>query len=178
MKYLNFAIFALALAIFPDVAKSASAPPPPGYEPSLAGDMAPGSVYPSQLPQYLPNGAVNLDEAWTQYGGARLYWNSVRIPKQLNLAGATWVDPALVPELNLQPQKTTVKKRVWRPAKRRVAVKKAVAKVKVPRRMTSRKLTTPAIPLPVAPVAPENNIAPLTAPGSMATTPIEPPRLQ
>lgn len=176
MKYLKLAFVALAFIALSQTAQSATQPVP-GYEPSLAGDLPPGSVYPSQLPNYLPNGAANLDEVWTRNGGARLYWNSVYIPKQLNLAGATWVDPALVPELNLQPQRTTVKK-TWRPAKRRAA-KRTVAKVKVPRRMTSRKLTTPAIPLPVAPVAPGATIAPLSAgPGAVASTPPEPPRLQ
>ncbi|MDE5879120.1 MAG: hypothetical protein K2G99_03725, partial [Desulfovibrio sp.] len=59
---------------------------------------------PPQLPAYLPNGAVNLDEAWIQDGGARLYWNTLLIPRQLKMAGATWVDPALVPPLFAPPQ--------------------------------------------------------------------------
>ena len=176
MKYLNFAFLIATLFIAPHFALAASQPVP-GYEPTLPQAQIQGGVYPEHLPNYLPNGAANLDEVWTQNGGARLYWNSVYIPRQLKLAGATWVDPALVPELNLQPQKAAVKK-TWRPAKRRVA-KRTVAKVKPPRRVASRKLTTPAIPLPVAPVSPGSDIQPLTAgPGAVATTPPEPPRLQ
>ncbi len=48
---------------------------------------------------YLPGGSINLDDVWTLNGGARMYWNSTRYPIQLNMAGQTWVDPALVPEL-------------------------------------------------------------------------------
>ena len=78
----------------------------PGY---LAGPQAPlvsspavgapVAPLPPHLPALLPSGGVNLDEAWIQDGGARLYWNTLVIPRQLRMGGASFVDPAAVPEL-------------------------------------------------------------------------------
>lgn len=177
MKHAKFIVLLLALALAPErVIAATPAQTAPGYEPTLGADVQ--GPYPASLPQYLPDGAVNLNEAWVLYGGARPYWNSVYIPRQLNLNGATWVDPASVPDLF---QRQQVQKRTWRPVTRKV-VRKRVAKAttKPPRRAVSRKLTPPAIPLPVTPVPQNNVIEPLTAVpgGAMATTPIEPPRLQ
>lgn len=62
----------------------------------------PPAVYvplPPRLPAFLPSGGANLDEAWIQDGGARLYWNTLVIPRQLRMGGARFVDPASVPEL-------------------------------------------------------------------------------
>lgn len=94
----------------------------PGY---LAGPQAPlvssptvGAPVvplPPHLPARLPSGGVNLDEAWIQDGGARLYWNTLVIPRQLRMGGASFVDPAAVPEL--LPVDSD---KVVRPARRRV----------------------------------------------------------
>lgn len=96
-----------------------AAPPMPGYDTQPSVEDAAGSgAYlgsPAYPPMTLPDGAVNLDDVWTEHGGARMYWNSTRYPIQLKLAGQTWVDPALVPELFTQ--KTTVKKK-YRPRRR------------------------------------------------------------
>lgn len=114
---------------------------------------------PPHLPQYLPNGAVNLDEIWTQDGGARLYWNDVLIPRELNMAGNSWVDPALVPQLI--PEKQTPVRRVWRRARTRPTT---IKKAKVPPKVASTALKTPAIPLPMTPVETEkSSIPPLKA---------------
>lgn len=107
---------------------------------------------PPQLPAYLPNGAVNLDEAWIEDGGARLYWNTLLIPRQLKMAGATWVDPALVPPLFAPPQQKQPRKR-WRAPRK--AAPRAVTTVKVPESVGSTALicvpaAPGAIPLPLS----------------------------
>lgn len=58
----------------------------------------------SSLPQTLPDGGANLNEAWVRHGGARLYWNTLMQPRQLRMAGASFADPAAVPELMASPQ--------------------------------------------------------------------------
>ncbi len=96
-----------------------AAPPMLGYDTQPSVEEAAGSGSwmgsPAYPPMTLPDGAINLDDVWTEHGGARMYWNSTRYPIQLKLAGQTWVDPALVPELFTQ--KTTVKKK-YRPRRR------------------------------------------------------------
>lgn len=136
----------------------------PMYDPNIPVEFGSGSSrplvpLPPHLPEYLPNGAINLDEVWIQDGGARLYWNTVIIPTQLKMGGATWIDPALVPQLF--PQKYTPPRRRYRSA-----AKSRAAKVKIPAGATSTSLTPPAIPLPVTPVVEEKqqqDIPPLTA---------------
>lgn len=133
---------------------------------------------PPQLPAYLPNGAVNLDEAWIQDGGARLYWNTLLIPRQLKMAGATWVDPALVPPLFAPPQATQPRKR-WRG--RRKAAPKPVTTVKVPDGVGSTALIcVPAapgvIPLPLAEAQtprPQAPATPVTAPPAAPAEPVK-----
>lgn len=39
--------------------------------------------------------ADTLYEVWTQYGGARLYYDALVRPRQLHMNGARWEDPAL-----------------------------------------------------------------------------------
>lgn len=160
----------------------------PGPNPDIpvqfgSGRSAPLVPLPPQVPPYLPNGATNLDYVWTQDGGARLYWNEVIIPKELKMGGASWIDPALVPELFPQRQ--------YRPAKRyytrRYAKKRSLQKAKVPPKVASTRLRSPspAIPLPVMPVkASKSNIPPLKAssarvsPAEQEVPTITPPRLQ
>lgn len=133
---------------------------------------------PPSFPAYLPNGAVNLDEAWIQDGGARLYWNMIVVPRQLKMNGAYWVDPALVPQLVIQPQKQPV---------RRYARKVAVKTSKAPANAASTALRTPAIPLPVEPVPGKTSVVPAPfspvqnrppATSNDLSTPVAPPRLQ
>lgn len=207
MKLKNFLPLFLALALSPTVAFSAAPySTQPGYEPSIPSQFPAqgGGGYPvalpPHLPEYLPNGAVNLDEAWIQDGGARLYWDTVIIPKQLKMAGATWIDPALVPQLF--PPQQPARKRYYR---RRARV--SPPKVVVPADAASTSLRSPAIPLPVTPVtenepakipplkatahksAPKKRATRRAAPKAAApaptvaatepdTTLIEPPRLQ
>lgn len=136
---------------------------------------------PPQLPAYLPNGAVNLDEAWIQNGGARLYWNTLLIPRQLKMSGATWIDPALTPQL-IQPQAAPARKRSYT---RRKAETKPTATVKAPEGAgaTSLKLMPPAsaaIPLPLtaagvaAPASPQAPTEPAKSAPSLPTSPTEP----
>lgn len=138
----------------------------PMYDPNIPVEFGAGTnrqlvPLPPHLPAYLPNGAINLDEVWTQDGGARLYWNTVIIPKELKMAGAYWIDPALVPNLVTQQQPGRVRRR-YRTAKIRRP------RVKIPANASSTSLTPPAIPLPVTPMSEERqaqtqSIPPLTA---------------
>ena len=132
---------------------------------------------PPQLPAYLPNGAVNLDEAWIQDGGARLYWNTLLIPRQLKMAGATWVDPALVPPL-FPPQQAKQPRKRWRAPRK--AAPKAVTTVKVPEGVGSTALIcVPAapgvIPLPLTEQTPRPAAPAVSAPAVAApAAPAEP----
>lgn len=168
MKLCLFYTIFFAFAIVPGVALAAQQSPPPGYEPSIPTQFSSqGGMVVQQFPEYLPNGAVNLDEAWILDGGARLYWNSVRVPQQINLAGQTWIDPASVPLLFPQKQPVQPRKRYYR---RRAKV----AKVKVPPNVASTALKSPAIPLPVTPVQETETTTtfpPLKAPHRRAAAP-------
>lgn len=62
---------------------------------------------PSSPPPTLPDGGANLNEAWVRHGGARLYWNTLMQPRQLRMAGASFADPAAVPDLMPSPQGQT-----------------------------------------------------------------------
>lgn len=153
---------------------------------------------PPQLPAYLPNGAVNLDEAWIQDGGARLYWNTLLVPRQLKMAGATWVDPALTPQLLEPPAKAAPRKR-WKA--RRKAAPKQVVTVKAPEGAGSTALicvpaapgllplpfpTTAKAAAPAAPTAPAEPAkaaptppaAPATPTAQAPTMPVPAPPLQ
>ena len=121
---------------------------------------------PPQLPAYLPNGAVNLDEAWIQDGGARLYWNTLLIPRQLKMAGATWIDPALVPPLFAPPKQPAQPRKRWR-AQRKAAPRQPVTTVKVPEGVGSTALIC-------VPAAPGIIPLPLTAAEPVAATPVAP----
>ena len=96
-----------------------AAPAAPLVSPPAVG--APAVPLPPQLPVLLPSGGVNLDEAWIQDGGARLYWNTLVIPRQIRMGGARFVDPAAVPELLPSGGNKAV-----RPARRHARTKVAV----------------------------------------------------
>lgn len=126
----------------------------PNVEDAAGAGVSVGSTpYP---PMYLAGGGVNLDDVWTLNGGARMYWNSTRYPIQLNMAGQTWVDPALVPELF--PQKVSAPKKTYRP--RRVVKAKPKPRLicfpadQVPEALRPRKT---AIPVPVTPTKTEKS---------------------
>ena len=115
-------LLGLAAPVLAVESRSLPASAAPGY---LAGPRAPlvsspavGAPVvplPPHLPALLPSGGVNLDEAWIQDGGARLYWNTLVIPRQLRMGGARFVDPAAVPELL-----PVGSDKVVRPARRRI----------------------------------------------------------
>lgn len=168
-------LLALCLGFGGGEALAASAAPGTGYDAGPAIITPPARQnpvqLPPQLPAYLPNGAVNLDDAWIQDGGARLYWNTLLVPRQLKMAGATWVDPALTPQLLAPPPKAAPRKR-WRPRSKPAA--KPVVTVKAPEGAGSTALIcVPAapglLPLPFAATAPK--AATPTAPTSPATAP-------
>lgn len=164
----------LCLVCTPGLALAQAPSTLPGYDTNISGQSGAGVQQrmivplPPHLPEYLPNGAINLDEVWTQDGGARLYWNDVIIPRELKMAGNVWVDPALVPQLI--PEKQTPARRVWRKSRARVS---KVKKAKVPPNVASTALKSPSIPLPVTPVETEQkSIPPLkAAPQKTAPTP-------
>ncbi|WP_297046873.1 hypothetical protein [uncultured Desulfovibrio sp.] len=178
---------ALCLGFGSGVALAASAAQGTGYDSVPAAVAAPSrqnvAPLPPQLPAYLPNGAVNLDEAWVQDGGARLYWNTLLVPRQLKMAGATWIDPALTPQLLAPPAKTAPPRR-WKP--RRKAAPKSVVTVKAPEGAGSTALIcVPAapglLPLPfpttakaAAPAAPTAPAEPAKASPTPPTAPATP----
>lgn len=152
MRIMLVLLIAILLGALPAMAQPA---PGTGYE--GAAPLAGASQ--TSLPAFLPGGAANLEEIWTEEGGARPYWNSVRRPIQLRMNGATWVDPALVPDL-LTPAKKASPPRRW--VKRRTipAKKKSPAvAARIPANAGSTALkkpatAIPAVPLPVNPIRP------------------------
>lgn len=190
MSIKHIAIFIAAILIPTYVFSAEPYSTQPAYDP-VPGEFGAGRggqlvPLPPTLPEYLPNGAVNLDEAWTQDGGARLYWNTVIIPRELKMAGAYWIDPALVPQLTIQKQY---------PVKRRYYRRRVTQTTKAPKNAASTALKAPAIPLPVTPTetstippltaaqaAPANSREiiqqPVTSPASQENRSITPPPLQ
>lgn len=154
MKLKKYSLI-LCLALCPAIALGAEPGSlPPNYDNIPVGS---GSGVP-HLPQYLPDGAINLDEAWTMDGGARPYWNAVVIPQELRMDGRNWVDPALMPQLVTDtPAKSARKyKSAYKPKPRTV---------QVPAKAPATAAQSPAIPLPVTPRGSRNDsIPPLKAP--------------
>lgn len=111
MKFL-YILFILFLPVTAFAAEPFSSQPANNPVPYVfgAGRTSSPVALPPTFPQYLPNGAINLDEAWIQKGGARLYWNTIIIPRQLKMGGASWVDPALVPLLIQEPAEKKYKR--------------------------------------------------------------------
>lgn len=64
------------------------------------------SVLPAAKP-YIPVGSVNLTEVWLQSPAARMYWNGVLRPTQINIGAGGFRDPALVPLLSVGKEKTS-----------------------------------------------------------------------
>ena len=54
-----------------------------------------------QVPQWTREGQLNLTHEWIEHGGARLYWNSLLMPRQVRLVGMRFKDPADRPLLLL-----------------------------------------------------------------------------
>lgn len=192
-------VLALCLGFGAEGALAASAAQGTGYD-SVPAAVAPSRQYvaplPPQMPEYLPDGAVNLDAAWIQDGGARLYWNTLLVPRQLKMAGATWIDPALTPQL-LTPPKTAAPRKRWKP--RRKAAPRQVVTVKAPEGAGSTALicvpaapgllplpftaTAPAAAAPAAPAQPAKTTptppaAPATPTAQAPTMPVAAPPLQ
>ncbi len=137
-----------------------------GYDLALSAPVRDQAVtLPPQLPEYLPNGAVNLDQAWIQDGGARLYWNTLTIPRQLKMAGARWVDPALTPELfpAEKPKARSSKTYRARPAQAQNAAK-SQAQAANAAQSTFKIPESPAIPLPLTPASPATPQSPVITP--------------
>lgn len=177
-------LLALGLGLFSGQAFAASASGYTGYDQGPPISVAPSAQnppvqLPPQLPAFLPNGAINLDEAWIQNGGARLYWNTLLIPRQIKMSGATWIDPALTPQL-FPPRPEPVRKRTY---VRRKAESKPAATANVPQGASSATLMPPssgAIPLPLtvsgatAPSSPQTPTEPAKASPSLPTNPSNP----
>lgn len=167
---------ALCLCLAAGAARAAGPLAPTGYidnpqAPGLSSQPRYSVPLPPQLPAFLPDGGANLDEAWIEDGGARLYWNTLLLPRQLKMAGATYIDPALTPQLLPQPA-TPPARRTW---KRRTRPTAAKATAKAPDNAASlalKKPEAPAIPLPVTPDAPATPKTPeaSAAPAAPAVT--------
>lgn len=165
--------YLLLLCLLPAVSFAATAQPrlpPPGYapDPELA------------QPDILPSGAIDLDAQWTNDGGARLYWDTVKVPQELKMNGRQWQDPALMPELKFN-QGPAARKRAAPAVKKRVSKPKTVKKTA----QKARKKLKPAQPIPL-PVNEDQPLPPLTPKqqeerwvDARTESPyIEPPRLQ
>lgn len=80
---------------------AASGPHVSGSQPHT---VRPSFVQASAVPQmqatpYIAVGDCNLTEVWLQSPAARIYWNGVWRPTQINMVGMPFRDPALVPPL-------------------------------------------------------------------------------
>ncbi|MDR1659241.1 MAG: hypothetical protein LBR94_02725 [Desulfovibrio sp.] len=68
----------------------------------------PGPALAVESPSLPPSAALqtpapvqtNMTEAWKSSGAARLYWGALVSPRQLQMGGASFRDPASVPELS------------------------------------------------------------------------------
>jgi hypothetical protein len=67
----------------------------PGSAPALESSSLP----PSSASQTPAPARTNMTEAWKASGAARLYWGSLVLPRQMQMGGASFRDPASVPEL-------------------------------------------------------------------------------
>ena len=176
-------LLVLVFGLFSGQALAASASGYIGYDQGPPISIAPSAQnpvqLPPQLPAFLPNGAINLDEAWVQNGGARLYWNTLLIPRQIKMSGATWIDPALTPQL-FPPKTQPVRKRSY---VRRKAESKPAATANAPQGAGSTTLMPPssgAIPLPLtvsgatASSSPQTPTEPAKTSPSLPTNPSNP----
>lgn len=171
-------ILYLFLMVFIPSATLAATPrpqtPPPGYAPNPEISQ----------PEILPNGSIDLDAQWTNDGGARLYWDTVKLPQELKMNGREWQDPALMPQLNVNQPKVTHRKGT--PATHKKAVKPASKSKKVVKKAARKKKAvaqTPPIPLPVNEDQPLPPLSPRQQEerwvDARTDSPyIEPPRLQ
>lgn len=156
MRIMPVLLIAFLLGALPAAARAAAGT---GYEGLPPAPVVPGQI---RLPAFLPNGVANLEEIWTEEGGARPYWNSVRRPIQLRMGGATWVDPALVPDLFTPVKKAApVRKRTRKRATH--LRKKPLAAAKVPAKAGATALKKPAAAIPAVPL-PVNRIRPAKPP--------------
>lgn len=122
-------------------------------------------------------GGSSLQDVWMQYGGARLQYNALVAPRQINTGGAALSDPARLPVL--QPMKSWSAKPQRQRSVRRAAPKRQTAATTSPGKAAAPKeaALTP-VPAPVAAPAPAvgPTPAPAAAPQPVAVpgTPIVP----
>ncbi|WP_165174566.1 hypothetical protein [Desulfovibrio sp. ZJ369] len=127
---------------------------------------------PPRLPAFLPSGGANLDQAWIQDGGARLYWNTLVIPRQLRMGGASFVDPASVPQLlppgsvkAVQPVPVRRRRPVSRPK-----VSRSTQTVAAPANAGRTSLTPPRAELPATAKKATEATAPRGTPAAPRST--------
>lgn len=87
---------------------------------------------PPQMPARTPSGSTNLTDVWLHNGGGRLYWNTLVAPRQVNMEGARFNDPAAVPELATTP-----------PPAKKVTVRRASHKSKVSKKSPQASAVAP-----------------------------------
>jgi len=99
---------------------------------AFAGSHSPVvySPVPPAVP-YMPVGSVNLTEVWLQSPAARMYWNGVGRPTQINLGIGAFRDPALVPLLLPEKSKARQARRGSRGGASRAALVKCNCMVPV-----------------------------------------------
>lgn len=116
----------------------------------LLGATPPASAYEGTA----GSGGNSIQGIWFQYGGARLQYNALVAPRQVNTGGTALSDPAQLPLL--QPLKPwTAAKQPRKRAVRRAAPKPQPAAVTTLRNATPPKgVTLTPVPMPAATPAP------------------------
>ena len=115
----------------------------------LLGAAPPASAYEGAAGY----GGGTIQDVWFQHGGARLQYNALVAPRQVNTGGATLSDPARLPLL--QPLKSWPAKQPRRRSVRRAVPKPQPAAVTSLRNAASPKgATLTPVPMPAATPAP------------------------
>ncbi len=171
-------------------APAASAPmqsAPAQYAQPQQAQQAPGTYavggYVSNQP--MPAGPnPSLGEVWMRHGGARLQYDALRGPIQMNTNGRPLKDPALVHAPPLYPKPRVVRARVTKPkvtATKKVTPAPAVVKGSVSHKPVAKPVAkpvlTPASVKPTTPVATKPKaeaVAPKTEPTPTAKAPASP----
>lgn len=82
-------------------------------------------------------------------GPNRLYWNTIQQPRSLEMRGATWKDPALVPQLSgAGAAKKNVAKTTKRTGKKTTTAKRRTTTRKAPAKKTATASTVPPLTAP------------------------------
>ncbi|MDR1857144.1 MAG: hypothetical protein LBR22_08325 [Desulfovibrio sp.] len=138
-----------------------------GYAPAHALEPAQQQYASSETPwpAYLQQPG-HINRIWMERGGARIPWNGTWTPRQLYMNGAPYRDPALVPDLSVQPKKA-------RPAVRKKKAVPAQPSVEKPVEKAPEGVGKTALkaPEPAKKPEPEKKAEPAPKPAPQAAAP-------